>query len=413
MNIKKIIASVLVFTALTGTFTAIPSSEYSFGISASAAETSDSDFIIKNSYGQKKLTGYKGKGGKITIPDGISSIGSEAFKGNGNITEVVFPEGLDNVYKSAFEGCTKLKKVTFKGDIEAVDQYAFSGCASLKSVTFGGDIEKISLYAFSRCTALETVVFKGDIAYPSDSTAVNGGGIWEGAFSDCHSLKSVEFAPNSKVDMIAKKAFRNCFKLKSINLPSGLLEIGMDAFLNCSSLTGVSVYENTTLKNRSLGYAYNSDGKDKFFVADGKSKGKDSVSTADNKEKTSSFTPKALTLYVVKGSDAEKYASKNGIKYSYIQNGLASPTGFTASASSESLTIRWFDVSNAEVYFVYMYNTKTKAYERYQTVKGTKCTVKGLKAGSTYKFKVSAGRKINGKYKTGAKSSEISLTTKK
>lgn len=413
MNLKKIIASVLVFTAFTGTFTAIPSSTYSFGISVSAAETSDSDFIIKNSYGQKKLTGYKGKGGKITIPDGISSIGSEAFKGNSNITEVVFPDGLDNVYKSAFEGCTKLKKITFKGDIEAVDHYAFSGCANLKSVTFEGSIEKISLYAFSRCTALETVVFKGDIAYPSTSTAVNGGGIWEGAFSDCHSLKSVQFAPDAKVDKIAKNAFRNCFKLKSINLPYNLNEIGMDAFLNCSSLTNVSVYENTVLKNRSLGYAYNSDGKNKFFVADGKSKGKDSIFTADNTEKTSSFTPKALTLSVVKGSDAEKYASKNGIKYNYIQNGLASPVGFSASASSESLTIKWSGVSNAEVYFVYMYNPKTGAYEKYKTVKGTQCTIKGLKSDTTYKFRVSAGKKVSGKYKTGAKSSEISLTANK
>lgn len=420
MNKRKLTASALTFIIAAGAFAVTPINSLSgtggFALSASAAEADSGDFVIKNDYYRgKTLEGYKGKGGKITLPNGISAIGKEAFKGNSNITEIVIPSGVENVYRSAFEGCTKLKKVTFKGDVKRVDQYAFSKCSKLTSVVFEGNLQTISQYAFSRCTALENVTFKGDIASPATDESAICGGIWDSAFSDCYNLRSVNFAPDTKVDTIGKNAFRSCFKLKSVNLPSGLAEIGMDAFCNCSALENIAIPAGTKLSPRAIGYGYNSDNaKTSYFVANGKTKGKDMVYTpGSDTTKASAFVPKAVTLAVAKGSPAEKYAVKNGIKYEYVQNGLASPTGFSASTSSNKITLKWFGVNDAELYYIYIYNPETGLYEKYGSSKKTECTIKGLDPGTKYKFKVSASKKIDGKYKTGGKSRSVSFTTKK
>lgn len=420
MNIRRLAASALTFLIAAGALTVSPINSLmetgGFALTASAAEADNGDFVIKNDYYRgKALEGYKGKGGKITLPEGISAISKEAFKGNSSITEIVIPSGVENVYKSAFEGCTKLKKVTFKGDVKCVDQYAFSNCSKLTSVVFEGDVQKISQYAFSRCTALENVTFKGDIASPATDESAICGGIWDSAFSDCYNLKSVNFAPDTKVDTIGRNAFRSCFKLKSVNFPSGLGEIGMDAFCNCSALENIAIPAGTKLSPRSIGHAYNSDNaKNKYFVADGKTKGKDMVYTAgSDTAKASVFTPKAVTLAVAKGSPAEKYAVKNGIKYEYLQNGLASPTGFSASISSDKITLKWFGVNDAELYYIYMYNPKTGLYEKCGSSKITEYTIKGLEPNTKYKFKVSAAKKTDGKYKTGTKSQSVSFSTKK
>lgn len=420
MNIRKLTASALTFIIAAGVFAIVPinglSGTAGFALSASAVKADNDDFVIKYDYYRgKTLEGYKGKGGKITLPDGISAISKEALKGNSSITEVVIPSGVENIYRSAFEGCTKLKKVTFKGDVKCVDQYAFSNCSKLTSVVFDGNVQKISQYAFSRCTALETVTFKGDIASPATDESAICGGIWDNAFSDCYNLRSVNFAPDSKVDTIGRNAFRSCFKLKSVNLPSELAEIGMDAFCNCSVLENIAIPAETKLSPRAIGYAYNSDNaKNKFFVSDGKAKGKDMVySAGSSTAKASTFVPKAVTLAVVKGSPAEKYAVKNGIKYEYLQNGLASPTGFSASTSSDKITLKWFGVNDAEIYYIYMYNPKTGLYEKCGSSKKTEFTVKSLNPNAKYKFKVSAAKKIDGKYKTGQKSQSTSFTTKK
>ena len=85
---------------------------------------------------------------------------------------------------------------------------------------------------------------------------------------------------------------------------------------------------------------------------------------------------------------------------------LAAPTGVKATKTSNSVKLSWKAVSGAGGYRVYMYNASTKKYEKYKDVTGTTCTVKGLKASTTYKFKVATL-----KFTTQSSSEKISKKT--
>lgn len=69
---------------------------------------------------------------------------------------------------------------------------------------------------------------------------------------------------------------------------------------------------------------------------------------------------------------------------------LTAPTGVKATKTSNSVKLSWNAVSGAGGYRIYMYNASTKKYEKYKDVTGTTCTIKGLKASTTYKFKVAS-----------------------
>lgn len=110
MSIKKIIAFAAAAVIAAGICTGVPTDIAGDSVLTVAAETEDSDFVVKTDYaGEKYVSEYKGKGGNITIPDDVAYIGELAFSGNTTITSVTFPESCYVEY-AAFSECTNLKK---------------------------------------------------------------------------------------------------------------------------------------------------------------------------------------------------------------------------------------------------------------------------------------------------------------
>lgn len=114
-------------------------------------------------YGMKKLTG-------VTLPDTVTSVGVEAFKGCTALTEVDLTP-VTKLSKSAFEGCVSLTKATL-GQIAEIPERCFADCGALTDIALPDTLEKIGNYAFSQCAALSSVVFPtakalkiGDYAY--------------------------------------------------------------------------------------------------------------------------------------------------------------------------------------------------------------------------------------------------------
>ena len=71
------------------------------------------------------------------------------------------------------------------------------------------------------------------------------------AFKDCYSLQSVSIP--SSVTYIGSDAFQNCYSLQSVSIPSSVTYIGYDAFQNCYSLQSVSIPSSVT---RIYNYAF-------------------------------------------------------------------------------------------------------------------------------------------------------------
>ena len=66
------------------------------------------DFVYED---DTKLLVYIGKGGEVTIPKGVTTIGQEAFRNCTSLTSVTIPESVTSIGKEAFYECTNVENV--------------------------------------------------------------------------------------------------------------------------------------------------------------------------------------------------------------------------------------------------------------------------------------------------------------
>lgn len=76
---------------------------------------------------------YNGRGGNVTIPAGVTSIGDYAFWNCASLTGVTIPEGMTSVGEGAFSHCESLTSVTVPNPSASVGFGAFQDCFSLKT----------------------------------------------------------------------------------------------------------------------------------------------------------------------------------------------------------------------------------------------------------------------------------------
>ncbi|MBQ9437790.1 MAG: leucine-rich repeat protein, partial [Lachnospiraceae bacterium] len=157
------------------------------------------------------LTKYNGQQQFVVIPDGVTSIGKEAFKNNKTIVSVTIPEGITSIGNGAFNGCTKLIGVIMPDSVTEVGDSAFNGCSSLSYVTFSEALEKIGNNAFEKCVSLREVKLP-------DSVITVGFDV----FSGCTSLEAVRLSKN--LSRLGESAFYDCDKLTAIEIPKSLEE---------------------------------------------------------------------------------------------------------------------------------------------------------------------------------------------
>ncbi|MCD7741402.1 MAG: fibronectin type III domain-containing protein [Ruminococcus sp.] len=126
---------------------------------------------------------------------------------------------------------------------------------------------------------------------------------------------------------------------------------------------------------------------------------------------------------------AATYASKGYTLYTCSKCGYSYKGNYTAkktvpqvsvkskyTSTTSAVRINWTKVSGATGYRIYRYNSTTKKYEKVKTIKnGSTTTYKqtGLKAGTTYKYKVKAYVKYNGTNYWSVKNSSVIKTTTK
>ena len=205
------------------------------------------DFVIENGVLKK----YKGPGGDVVIPDGVTSIGDWAFYTCSSLTSVTIPESVTSIGNRAFEGCS-LETVNIS-DLRAWCKIKYGGGAfshayrlcmngkPLQELVISGSVTSIGDSAFSDCSSLTSVTI------PDGVTSIGNSAFW-----GCRSLTSVTI-PDS-VTSIGDKAFRGCSSLTSVTIPDSVTSIGIYAFYGCSSLTSVTIPDSVT----SIGsYAFN------------------------------------------------------------------------------------------------------------------------------------------------------------
>ena len=166
--------------------------------------------------------------GKITVPQGVVTIGDEAFDDCYALTRVTLPDSLRTVGRRAFSWCLKLKSLELPSGVTALGEEAFASCTALETVTLPAAIGRVEAGTFRYCTALREVTLEEGI------TAIGAE-----AFYDCVALTTVHMADT--ITWIGIAAFSGCGSLEAMTVPAGVAILPREVFRGCTSLTEVTV----------------------------------------------------------------------------------------------------------------------------------------------------------------------------
>ena len=244
----------------------------------------------------------------ITIPDGVKSIGNHAFAGCSALESITIPDSVLNIGDSAFAECTALESITIPDSVLSIGYSAFEECTALKSITIPGSVLSIGQRTFAGCSGLESAIIAdgvtsiGDdtflnctnlvnvslpdsltsigsdtfygctnLQYYNDGTAYYLGNsenhylvlvrviskeitsftiddktkfIWNGAFSECRVLESIENTQN--ILYIGSHAFEHCNNLKTFSIPYGITTIEDGTFFCCTNMQTITIPETVT-----------------------------------------------------------------------------------------------------------------------------------------------------------------------
>ena len=160
----------------------------------------------------------------------VIEIAESAFESNVLLRKITLPEGITTVGNSAFYSCQELVEVVFSNTVTSIGTSAFAECAKLSQITLPDSLESLGAEAFSNCISLESMVIPA-------RTAVMDPGIFYG----CEKLKECRFEQG--VTLIGDEMFTNCDALRHVEIPDSVKSVGSEAFWSCSALTSITLPE--------------------------------------------------------------------------------------------------------------------------------------------------------------------------
>ncbi len=178
--------------------------------------TGNEKAVIPDTYNGKLITGIRGNVfmdlpslKEVVLPDRITEIRGAAFKNDTSLTTINLPENLEYIGGSAFYNCTSLESIYIPTKVTYIGGEAFSHNTSLKEVVLPEGLQEIRGNTFEYCSSLES------INIPNSVTRIGGH-----AFYGNHRLSKVDIKVGSKLEEIGSSAFRQCYNLASIYIPS-------------------------------------------------------------------------------------------------------------------------------------------------------------------------------------------------
>ena len=226
----------------------------------------------------------------VTIPGSVKDIGNNAFQGCPNLEEIIFtnPDKASNnliIRVSAFQDCPKLTKCEIPARANQVVGNIFKGCTSLKEV----EVNANNPYYFTQDGVLFGPALvnyqpqyeddytlqsypagrEGAYTIPSTVHGKKIDQIWTSGFEGASGLTGITIPASigrlgtaafegtglthvtipDTVQQVDPAVFQNCTKLVSVKLPAGLAEIDQYMFANCTSLQYVDMPDSITKIN--------------------------------------------------------------------------------------------------------------------------------------------------------------------
>ena len=203
--------------------------------------------------------------GEITISEGITTVGQNAFLLCRDITKVNLPTSLKQINWQAFRQTTNLKSISLPKGLEVLQERAFNA-SGITSIVIPGSVKTVGALAFFQ-SYIEKATIEDGVEI-LDSAAFSQCGLKEitipgsvkeikdSCFSEIWGLSKVTI--NNGVEKIDGGAFYGT-AIKEIEIPASVLTIDDSAFSGCGMIQTINVAidnQNYSSQNDSL---YNKD----------------------------------------------------------------------------------------------------------------------------------------------------------
>lgn len=183
----------------------------------------------------KTITGIRSEvSGEIEIPEGVEIIAEKAFADNTNITSLVCPNSLRKIKDQAFWGCRNLGRVTLNDGLVSIGQEAFLD-TNLKFVEIPYTLEDMGLTPFD----CEMKVYEINLHY-SDVDGVLYDKKKTSLILYPRKYDQKEITIPLSVLSIEDYAFE-CNKAEEIIIPENLFELGGYLFNGCQNLKTLTI----------------------------------------------------------------------------------------------------------------------------------------------------------------------------
>jgi hypothetical protein len=259
------------------------------------------NFVIKG----MEIIKYKGSSEVVTVPQGITRIGTQAFMSNNSVKSITLSDGLECIAGDAFLYCENLESVNIPRTVEQIGDNPFAGCPRLiiknlsenfvieDGVLFDKDkktlihytpsskaaryeipngVEWLGKHSFYKCENLTSLVISKSVSFMGNNP-----------FSDCFSIALENHSPHFKyiggvlykgdlteaihyslgsgvedvaiqegVRTIGRNSFWNARTIKSITIPKTVRQIGYNPFAYCINTQFICHSDNYAVYNGAL-----------------------------------------------------------------------------------------------------------------------------------------------------------------
>ena len=238
----------------------------------------------------------------ITLPYSITNIGVQAFTNCSSLQNIIIPPLVTNIDDNCFQYCTSLLTVTLNKNLTNIGISAFGSCNKLTTITIPNSVTNIGSSAFNSCSKLTSLTFLHSSLIPSigansffrlpsgrklyynsnvtnASNLTSGSGVASGdlvmvnIYTDIQYINYYLYSDNTarvidyndtsstlsilssitnsqgtyNVTNIGDIAFINCSSLTSVTIPTSVTSIGSSAFYYNTSLTSVTFLQTPLL----------------------------------------------------------------------------------------------------------------------------------------------------------------------
>ena len=407
----------------------------------------------------------------VRLSESLKAIGNSVFSGCENLTEVTLPDRIESVGWRAFENCKKLTEMILPPKVKTVGWYAFSGCSDLGGVILPASVTVIEPYTFASCSSLGFVYFTGSDTQWNSISVAQGNEALEKAVVECNYTDThihrfqfeknvlptcitdgftryicsvcgksydceavaayghefISYEPNkdatctadgTKTAECTRCHFRNTVKDDGSKLSHRLKNTLTKATgTKDGKLVGICTVCGKTVKTKVIPkasfmslstFAYTYDGKVKTpSVTVKDSKGKKLENGTDYTVKYPSGRKKT-GRYAVRITLKGNYEGKTYLYFCILPSKTAK---LTSSSTDTTVKVSWKAVTGADGYKVTLYSKNNQKIRSAYT-DGIEHTFIKLSAGTTYKIRVTAYKKINGKRQESKVYSSVSVFTK-